>query len=112
MMLQGTHPQERPLLTAEWRHLALLQYVVDPAVLLPLVPLGTELDSWEGRTLVSMVGFRFLRVRVLGASILFHTDFDEVNLRFYVRRRVAEGWRRGVVFVREIVPRRAVALVA
>src|SRR5689334_5811636 len=81
MMLQGIHPPERPLLTAEWRHLAVLQYVVDPAVLLPLVPLGTELDSWEGRTLVSMVGFRFLRVRVLGASILFHTDFDEVNLR-------------------------------
>ncbi len=100
------------MLTAEWRHLALLQYAVDPAVLLPLVPRGTELDSWQGRTVVSMVGFRFLHVRVLGVSIPFHTDFDEVNLRFYVRRRVAEGWRRGVVFVREIVPRPAVALVA
>jgi len=111
-MPQAIDPPERPLLTAEWRHLVLLQYTADPAVLAPLVPYGTELDSWQGRALVSMVGFRFLRVRVLGVSIPFHTDFDEVNLRFYVRRRVAEGWRRGVVFVREIVPRRAVALVA
>ena len=111
-MLQGLRPPERPLLTAEWRHLALLQYAVDPAVLLPLVPRGTELDSWQGRMVVSMVGFRFLDVRLLGVSIPFHTDFDEVNLRFYVRRRVAEGWRRGVVFVREIVPHRALAFVA
>jgi len=111
-MRQLIHAPERPLLTAEWRHLALLQYAVDPALLTPLVPRGTELDHWQNRTLVSMVGFRFLRVRVLGVSIPLHTDFDEVNLRFYVRRRVADGWRRAVVFVREIVPRRAVALVA
>ncbi|PYL71300.1 MAG: hypothetical protein DMF22_07210 [Verrucomicrobia bacterium] len=41
-----------------------------------------------------------------------HRDFEEVNLRFYVRKKSADTWRRGVVFVRELVPRRAIALVA
>ncbi len=105
-------PAERAFLTAEWRYLAMLQYRIEPAVLGPLVPRGTELEEWQGRTLVSMVGFRFLRTRVLGLPIPFHRNFDEVNLRFYVRRRGPEGWRRAVVFLREIVPRRAIALVA
>jgi uncharacterized protein YqjF (DUF2071 family) len=99
-------------LTAEWRLLAMLQYEVEPALLGPLVPRGTELDDWNGRTLASIVGFRFLETRVLGAAVPLHRDFDEVNLRFYVRRRGPEGWRRAVVFVREIVPRRAIAVVA
>jgi uncharacterized protein len=102
----------RPFLTAEWRWLAMLNYVVDPDVLLPHVPRATELDVWEGRAYASVVGFRFLRTRVLGVAIPFHRDFDEVNLRFYVRRRGPEGWRRGVVFVKEIVPRAAIAAVA
>ena len=105
-------PPERPFLTAEWRYLAMLQYEVDPAVLRPLVPRGTELDLWQGRALVSVVGFRFLETRTLGAPIPFHRHFDEVNLRFYVRRMGPEGPRRAVVFIREIVPRRAIALVA
>jgi uncharacterized protein len=76
------------------------------------VPPGTELDFFEGRTFVSLVAFRFVRTRVLGARIPLHENFEEVNLRFYVRRRVAGGWRRGVVFIRELVPRLAIALVA
>jgi uncharacterized protein YqjF (DUF2071 family) len=99
-------------LTAEWRDLAMLNYEVDPAVLAALVPYRTELDAWNGRTFVSVVGFRFLGTRVLGVGIPRHRDFEEVNLRFYVRRKAAEGWRRGVVFVREIVPRRAIAWLA
>lgn len=99
-------------LTARWVHLAMLNYEVDPAILARRVPAGTELDQFEGRTFVSMVGFQFLETRVLGVPIPFHRDFDEVNLRFYVRRRVGDELRRGVVFVREIVPRRAIALLA
>ncbi|MBD0320559.1 MAG: DUF2071 domain-containing protein [Gemmatimonadetes bacterium] len=99
-------------LTAEWRDLVMLNYEADPAALRPLVPAGTELDAWGGTTYVSMVGFNFLDTRVLGIPIPFHRDFEEVNLRFYVRRRGPEGWRRGVVFVREIVPRWAIATVA
>lgn len=103
---------ERPFLTAEWRYLAMLNYEIAPAVLQPFVPVGTELDAFAGRTLVSVVGFRFLNTRVLGIAVPFHRNFDEVNLRFYVRRRGPEGWRRAVVFIRELVPRRAIAWVA
>lgn len=111
-----THQSKpKPFLTAEWRHLALLQYEVDGALVEPLVPRGTELDLWHGRALVSIVGFRFLNTRLLGAPVPFHRDFDEVNLRFYVRRSVPGErgpMRRAVVFIRELVPRRAIALVA
>lgn len=99
-------------LTANWRHLAMLNYEADPLILRDRVPRGTELDSWNGRTLISVVGFLFLDTRVLGIPIPFHRDFEEVNLRFYVRRRGPDGWRRGVVFVKEIVPRWAIAAVA
>jgi hypothetical protein len=90
----------------------MLNYEVEPALLAPLVPSGTELDSWRGRTHVSVVGFLFLDTRVLGLRIPFHTNFEEVNLRFYVRRKAGIEWRRGVVFVKELVPRWAMAFVA
>ena len=99
-------------LTAEWASLVMINYAVDRSALDPLVPRGVDLDLWEGGALVSMVGFLFLDCRVLGVPIPFHRNFEEVNLRFYVRRKVDGEWRRGVVFVREIVPRRAIALVA
>ncbi len=99
-------------LSAEWRYLAMLNYEIEPERLLPYLPAGTELDSWNGKTFVSMVGFLFLHTRVMGLPIPLHTDFEEVNLRFYVRRRGPEGWRRGVVFIKEIVPKPAIATVA
>ena len=99
-------------LTAEWRHLVMLNYEVDPRVLAARVPFGTELDAWQGRTLVSIIAFRFLNTRVRGWAIPWHRDFEEINLRFYVRRRAPEGWRRGVVFIKEIGPRWAIAAVA
>jgi uncharacterized protein YqjF (DUF2071 family) len=102
----------KPFLTAEWRWLAMANYEIDPAVLLPHVPDGTEIDFWHGRTYVSLVGFLFLDTKVKGVSIPFHRDFEEVNLRFYVRRRVGDDCRRGVVFIKEIVPRHAIAAVA
>ena len=100
----------RPFLTARWRHLAMLNYVVDPRILAPLVPPGTEIDYENGETFVSVVGFLFLDTRLLGLPIPLHRDFEEVNLRFYVRKKSADTWRRGVVFIREMVPRRAIAL--
>ena len=104
--------QPGTFLTAEWRDVALLNYEVDPALLLPFVPSGTELDLWNGRAFVSLVGFRFLKTRVFGVPVPFHRDFDEVNLRFYVRRHEGNEIRRGVTFIREIVPRLAVATIA
>ena len=102
----------RPFLTANWRYLAMLNFAIDPKILQRLVPVGTELDFHEGKTFVSVVGFLFLDTRVIGLPIPLHRNFEEVNLRFYVRRKCANEWRRGVVFVRELVPRRAIALVA
>jgi uncharacterized protein YqjF (DUF2071 family) len=99
-------------LSAEWRNLAMLNYEVDPAILARRVPAGTELDLWQGRALVSLVGFMFLNTRVLGFPIPFHRNFAEVNLRFYIKRRDAGAERRAVAFVKELVPRWAIAFVA
>lgn len=104
--------QPSRFMTAEWRYLVMLNYEVEPAILQPYVPAGTELDSWQGRTFISVVGFLFLNTRVVGAAIPFHEHFEEVNLRFYVRREVGGEVRRAVVFIKEIVPRPAIALVA
>jgi len=90
----------------------MLNFAVERERLDPFVPRGTELDWHEGRTFVSVVGFRFLRTRIRGVPVPLHINFTEVNLRFYVRRKTEEGWRRGVVFIRELVPRRAIAFVA
>ena len=105
--------ERTPFLRAEWRYLIMLNYEVDPAVLAPLVPAGTVLDLYEGRALASIVGFRFLHTRLLGVPVPFHRDFDEVNLRFYVRRELPGGEvRRAATFVRELVPRAAIAITA
>jgi len=91
----------------------MLNYEVDPDLLLPHVPAGTSLDSFEGRTYVSLVAFRFCRTRLFGViPVPFHVDFNEVNLRFYVRRKQGDENRRGVVFIAEVVPRRAIATTA
>lgn len=100
-------------LRAEWRYIVMLNYEIDAALLQPLVPAGTSLDLWQGRALVSVVGFRFLRTRIAGIPVPLHGAFDEVNLRCYVRRDLPDGEvRRGVVFVRELVARPVIALVA
>ena len=112
MRLHDMDPKPKPFLTAKWRHLVLLNFEVDPAVLRAMTPAGTELDLWQGKTLVSVVGFLFLNTRILGVPIPFHRNFEEVNLRFYVRRQAEGGWRRGVVFIKELAPRRAVVWTA
>ncbi len=106
-------PPKRVFLSAEWRWLAVLNYEVDPDVLTALVPRGVELDfDQQGKTYVSLVAFLFKDTRVLGWSLPGYRDFEELNLRFYVRRRVAGEVRRGVVFVKELVPRAAITAVA
>jgi uncharacterized protein len=95
-------------LTAEWKNIVMLNYAVDASLLEPFVPAGTELDPFDGKTYVSLVGFEFNRTQIFGFAVPFHQSFEEVNLRFYVRR----ASKRGVVFIRELVPRLAVAAVA
>jgi uncharacterized protein len=99
-------------LTAEWRWLAMLNYRVSRDRIEPLVPSGTMLDLWEGTAFISVVGFLFERIRVLGIPLPTHRSFEEVNLRFYVARDVQGQRRHAVTFIRELVPRRLVATAA
>ncbi len=103
----------KPLfLKAEWKNLLMVNYQVDPLILKPFLPPGTELDLWQGKALVSMVGFMFLNTSVLGVRWPFHINFEEVNLRFYVRHFDGSVWKRGAVFVSEIVPKPIIAFFA
>ncbi len=97
-----------PFLTAEWTNVVMFNYEVDAALLGQFVPAGTELDTFEGRNYLSLVGFEFNRTRLSGFAVPFHQAFEEVNLRFYVKR----SSRRGVAFIREFVPKYAVAAIA
>ncbi len=99
-------------LKASWRKLAIANYVVEPQVLQKHLPAKTELDFWDGKCYASLVGFMFMDTRVLGVRIPFHVNFEEVNLRFYVRHFDGKSWKRGVVFVKEIVPKAAITFVA
>jgi uncharacterized protein len=99
-------------LVAEWNNLLMLNYVVDPDILKLHLPPATELDLWQGKALVSMVGFMFNNTRVLGIRWPFHINFEEVNLRFYVRHFDGKEWKRGAVFISEIVPKIAISLMA
>ncbi|HVF81782.1 MAG TPA: DUF2071 domain-containing protein, partial [Flavisolibacter sp.] len=102
----------RPFLTAEWKNLIMANYEIDPAVLQPYLPSETELDSFNGIYYVSLVGFLFDNVKVMGAYFPFHRTFEEVNLRFYVRYKQDGLWTRGVVFLKEIVPKRMISFIA
>ncbi len=99
-------------LKAAWRKLIMVNYEIDPEVLKQYVPYGTELDFFEGKCYVSVVGFMFKNTKLLGFKVPFHINFEEVNLRFYVKRTVNGEVKRGVVFIKEIVPKPAITFIA
>lgn len=99
-------------LKAEWRKLAIANYEVDSCLLTAYLPYGTELDLWNGKCYVSLVGFILLNTKLLNFKIPFHINFEEVNLRFYVKSLENNVWKRGVVFIKEIVPKPALTFVA
>jgi uncharacterized protein len=105
-------PPAKPFLTARWTELLLLNFSVPVDEIAQLAPPGTEPDLFHGQALVSIVGFQFRDTRVRGCRLPGHTHFPEINLRYYVRHTADDEVRRGVVFVKEIVPRRLIALVA
>ncbi len=102
----------RKFLTARWEDLILVTYEVEPSLLAERLPQDTSLDLADGRCFVSLVAFMFRNTRVLGVPVPLHVNFEEVNLRFYVKYEAATEIRRGVVFIKEIVPRLAIATVA
>ena len=99
-------------LTASWKKLCFVNYAIDPAILEPYVPAHTELDFFEGKCYVSLVGFLFDDVKLKGITIPFHKRFEEINLRFYVKHFDGSQWKRGTVFISEIVEKPAIAWVA
>src|SRR5688572_1861906 len=102
----------KKFLTAHWCKLVMANYEFAPDILQKYIPAKTELDTWNNKCYVSLVGFMFLKTRLLGLRIPFHTNFLEVNLRFYIRHRSATGWKRGVVFINEFVPKPAISFIA
>lgn len=104
--------RKRTFLDGEWRKLVMINYAVSPDLPKPYIPYGTELDLWNGTCYVSLIGFMFVNTRVMRFKVPFHINFEEVNLRFYVKYKHSEGYKRGVVFIKEIVPRPALSFVA
>lgn len=111
-LANASRDDRRAFLTAHWSSLLMLNYEIDPARLESRLPKGCELDFFERRCFVSVVGFWFSKTRVHGFKVPLHGAFEEVNLRFYVRSKVDGEWRRGVVFIKELVPKAAVVAVA
>ena len=85
-------------LSARWEYLAMINYEVDPVILQKHLPPYTEVDFFEGKAFVSVVGFMFNNTKVFGIRWPFHTNFEEVNLRYYVRHYDGKGWKRGCCF--------------
>ncbi|MEO8769103.1 MAG: DUF2071 domain-containing protein [Ferruginibacter sp.] len=102
----------KTFLKAQWKNLIMANYIVDPSVLAKYLPYKTEIDTYNGNVYVSLVGFLFSETSMLGFRIPFHINFEEVNLRFYVRYNDNGTWKRGVVFIKEIVPKPAITFVA
>ena len=99
-------------LRAEWKNLVMANYMIDPSALLPYLPHKTSLDLYNGQSFISLVGFMFTNTKMLGVTVPFHVNFEEVNLRFYVRCNNNGQWKRGTVFIKEIVPKPAISFVA
>ena len=99
-------------LRAEWNNLIMANYAVPKEILLSYLPYRTQLDFFEGNAYVSLVGFMFLNTKVLGFSVPMHVNFEEVNLRFYIKYNDHGSWKKGVVFIKEIVPKMAISFVA
>ena len=79
-------------LTARWEKLVIANYEIDPKLLQKYIPFGTELDLWEGKCIVSLIGFMFLHTKLKGIKVPFHSNFEEVNLRFYVKQFDGMEW--------------------
>ncbi len=91
-------------LSARWEYLAMFNYEVDEALLKPHLPPYTELDFYNGKAIMSVVGFLFNNTSVMGIKWPGFINFEEVNLRYYIKYFDGTNWIRGVGFISEIVP--------
>ena len=100
------------LLSAHWTNLLVASYEVDKSLLEKFPPTGTELNDWNGKYFISLVGFQFSKTKLFGIPCPFYHSFPEINLRFYVKRKMKDGWRKGVVFIKEIAPAKLIGYMA
>jgi len=112
VLVYSTNSKKSSFMHAEWNDLALMNYEINPELLEKYIPKGTEIDLWNGKCYLSLIGFMFENVKVLGIKVPYHVNFEEVNLRFYVKRLEDGKWKRGAVFIKEIVPKHAITIVA
>lgn len=99
-------------ISCSWQNIILVNYRIDPKVLTPYLPKHTSFDLYKGECLISIVGFLFKDVHIMGIPLPYHQLFEEFNLRFYVVHKDKEETKRGVVFLREFVPNSGITLAA
>lgn len=99
-------------LKANWENIIMANYEIDPKILEPFVPKGVELDLYNGKAYVSLVGFMFKKTKLFNIPIPYFGTFEEINLRFYVIRKDGNQIKRGVVFINETIPYPIVAWMA
>ena len=100
----------KSLLTADWTNLLVATFEADKNLLREYIPYKTELNDWNGKYYMSLLGFMFSRPLIAGIPSPFYRCFEEINLRFYVRYKSRYGWRNGVVFIKEIAPAKLIGL--
>jgi uncharacterized protein len=99
-------------LKANWENIVMANYALDPNILRPYLPKGVELDLYNGKACVSLVGFIFKNTKIFNVPIPYLGTFEEINLRFYVLRKEGNEIKRGVVFINETIPYKLVAWMA
>lgn len=99
-------------LTARWENIIMANYAVPVEILTPYLPQGCELDLFQNKAYVSLVGFMFEKTNLFKIPIPLLGTFEEINLRFYVLRKEDGKIKRGVVFINETIPYKVVAWVA
>ncbi len=99
-------------LKANWENIIMVNYEIDPEILRSFLPKGVELDLFNGKAYVSLVGFMFKNTKIFKVPIPYFGNFEEINLRFYVQRKEGMTIKRGVVFINETIPYRIVAWMA
>ena len=105
--------KKRVFLESKWQRLVSINYVVDAKILEPYIPAGTELELFNNKCFVSLVAFRYDDTKLLRFKVPFHTQFEEINLRFYVRRKLPNRqWRSEVAFTKLFFPKPALSAVA
>ena len=100
------------LLSAHWTNLLVVNFETTKIFLEKHLPAGTELNDWNGKYFMSLVGFQFSKTKICGILSPFYRSFPEINLRFYVKRKTKTGWQNGVVFIKEIAPAKLIGFMA